>query len=320
MTELLQTHRRGVTLTIFTIQMIPPTCSSAYKNVPKTHVHQTVSLKPSITANMEYQAPQQIDHILDSIHSLDDLSADDVVELVGNNIRGVEYNAQNAYITLKGGPRWMHEAARPLEDRMSAATGSFYFLTGSVDCSLVEKFSGSTKQADASFMKSGSKWPVVILEVGISEPTNKLFENARRWLEGSDSKIKLVILVDVQETEKRNTLHDKWDLSETDFQETSHDRLSDKILQWYRSKEIRLVGSFKLSVHLWYSDGYRQCILDKGMFSPDNMIDLTTIEDIPLRLKHLMRLVHTLQNGFENVEISRASDLAKYKQKKYLSH
>ena len=83
---------------------------------------------------------------------------------------------------------------------------------------------------------------------------------------------------------------------------------------------------------LWYSDGVRQCILNKAAFSRDNLIDLTTINDAPLRLEHLMPgsdlgasqhlafplrlLVETLQKGFRHVEIQRASQLAKDKLKK----
>jgi hypothetical protein len=114
---------------------------------------------------MEHQAQDQIEHILHRVQSLDDLSVDDVIELrslseqsivldqfkvspaqyhdwldkVGDDIRGVEYNALNACIILKGGPGWMHEAATGiiyrrlfgvLEDRLSA-TSSLYVLTGS---------------------------------------------------------------------------------------------------------------------------------------------------------------------------------------------
>lgn len=74
-------------------------------------------------------------------------------------------------------------------------------------------------------------------------------------------------------------------------------------------------------------------IMNKVAFSPDNNIDLTTIEDVPLRLKHLMpagsdldvaqslsfpwrRLVDKLQNGFKHVEMQRASDSAQNEQKK----
>lgn len=77
----------------------------------------------------------RINRILDRVDSLDDLSADDIIELrrisesslvidkfkvssaeysdwihkVGDDIRGVEYDARNARIVLKGGPKWMHE-------------------------------------------------------------------------------------------------------------------------------------------------------------------------------------------------------------------
>lgn len=115
------------------------------------------------------------------------------------------------------------------------------------------------------------------------------------------------------------------------FQEISYIALCRDILDWYRSKNIHLHGSFELSVDLWYSDGVRQRILDKAAFSRDNPIDLTKINDVPLRLEHLMLgsdldvsqhlsfplrlLVETMQKGFRHVEIQRASQLAKDKLK-----
>jgi hypothetical protein len=98
-------------------------------------------------------------------------------------------------------------------------------------------------------------------------------------------------------------------------------------------EKLRLYGSFELSVHLWYSDHDRQYILNKATFSPGNLINLTTINNVPLRLEHLMPngsdldvsqhlsfplrpLVKSLQNGFEHIEIQRASHLAKDKLKK----
>ncbi|EED14725.1 hypothetical protein TSTA_042000 [Talaromyces stipitatus ATCC 10500] len=169
---------------------------------------------------MGHQTQDQIDHILDRVHSLDDLSAEDIMELrclseqsiimdkfkvspaqyydwldkISDGIRGVEYDAQNACIILKGGPGWMREAATgilyelllPLRDRMSAATGSLYFLTGSKNCLLTGKSCRSSKQADASLMNFKAKWPVVVLEVGISETTTKLYDDAKRWLKGSN--------------------------------------------------------------------------------------------------------------------------------------
>jgi hypothetical protein len=90
----------------------------------------------------------------------------------------------------------------------------------------------------------------VVLEVGISETTQKLYINAERRLEGSNSHTKLVILVDVHETGKRNTSSDNWELGENDFQETNHRRLFQYMLKWYQSREINLFGLFTLCVQL----------------------------------------------------------------------
>lgn len=201
-------------------------------------------------------------------------------------------------------------------------------LTIFLDYLLSGKFDGSSKQADASLKEPEAEYPVVVLEVGLSETTRKLHNDAERWLEGSQGQTKLVILVNVEETERRNTSNDKWDLSEIDVQQMHYRTLSRRIFQWYRSKGIRLFGSFELSVLLWYSDGVKQSILEKATFSPDNLIDPTTVEDVPLRLEYLLpdlnpsdehqrilfplqRLVRKLQSGFTNIEIHRAGLLAK---------
>lgn len=204
-----------------------------------------------------------------------------------------------------------------------------------LDTTLDGKSSSSTKQADASLTNLTAEWPVVVLEVGVSETTTKLYQDAERWLNGTNGQTKLVILIDIQEKGRWNTSNDKWELSKVDIQGMRFDTLSNNILQWYRSKGIRLYGSFKLSVHLWYSDDDRQCIYEAA-FSPDKLIDTTNIVDVSLRMEHLMPdgsdsdidqpllfplsdLVHLLQNGFETLERERANNLANIERKKYLS-
>lgn len=112
----------------------------------------------------------------------------------------------------------------------------------------------------------------------MSESTHKLYRDAEKWLEGTQNHTKLVILVDINEKKERNTSNDTWGLSERDLLEMNHERLFDHISQWYRSKGIRLVFEFDLSVHLWYSDGVRQCIMKKALFSPDIWIDPATLK------------------------------------------
>ncbi|KAF3407157.1 hypothetical protein DPV78_000013, partial [Talaromyces pinophilus] len=297
-------HRPSVALSTFGIQYLLPTCPSAYKNVPRTHGYWKILPDALLPINMGDQARMdRVNRILDRVDSLNDLSADDIIELrhisesslvidkfkvssaeywdwinkVGDNIRGVEYDARNAPIVLKGGRKWMHEAATgviyvfldKIRDTLNAATGLDYSLSGGKECLLNDEFE-SVKQADASLERLDSKRPTVVLEVGVSVTTNKLYDDAERWLAGN-SDTKLVILVDIMEKDRRKTSNDNWGLSATDFRE--------KV--WYRSKGILLVGTFELSVHLWYSDHDRRCIMSKATFSPGNLIDLTTIQDYP---------------------------------------
>lgn len=174
-------------------------------------------------------------------------------------------------------------------------------------------------------------FPTVAAEVGINETTTQLHQDAERWLRGTNNQTKLVILVDIQETPRWSGLSNSQELSAVDSQQTSY--LITNYIKRQQSGEIRLHGSFSLSVHLWYSDGDRQCILDGAVFSSDNWMDIETIDDVYLRLKHLLpagsrsghgdecilfplkQLVDTLQGDFGSVELDRASDLAYHKRR-----
>lgn len=133
-------------------------------------------LEFSILNKMEQQARNRIERILDQVNSLDDLSTDDIVELrrvsessiiidkfrvspaqyygwvekFHDGIRGVEFDAQNACLVVKGGPGPMHETAtcligttlfRDLEDTLSKATGLDYDLTGSTGKYIINSIS-----------------------------------------------------------------------------------------------------------------------------------------------------------------------------------
>lgn len=202
-----------------------------------------------------------------------------------------------------------------------------------IDCSLDESFGCSVKQPDGSLRTEETECPVIILEVGISETTHKLYEDARRWLEGSNGDTKLVILIDVQEQGCRKASRDKWGLDTTQFRQMQRRQLFNHILQWYHSNNISLLGNFHLSVHLWYSDSDKQCVLNNAAFSLGNLISLGAIHDVPLRLDSLMpvgstddneplffplrKLVATLQRGFRFIEKERASKLAHDTKERY---
>ena len=60
-----------------------------------------------------------------------------------------------------------------------------FYLTLFLEVNLTGIFAGSTKLADASIQKYGTRWPVVVLEVAVSESTNKLYRDAEKWLKGT---------------------------------------------------------------------------------------------------------------------------------------
>lgn len=133
--------------------------------MPRTHGIRKVLPDDQFFTNMSHQAKDQIDRSLDQIHSLDDLTAETVIELrhisdcslvldkfnvspaafwnwydkLGDDTRGVEYDAQIARIVLKEYPGWMHEAVTgvvngflgEIRRKLNDATGLWYHLVGS---------------------------------------------------------------------------------------------------------------------------------------------------------------------------------------------
>lgn len=77
-------------------------------------------------------------------------------------------------------------------------------------------------------MQSEVGIPTMVLEVAVSDTTDKLHEDAQRWLDTGITK--LVILVDVKETGKRDCSNDKLGISEADFRQTRRIALARRIL------------------------------------------------------------------------------------------
>ncbi|KAE8134447.1 hypothetical protein BDV38DRAFT_163048 [Aspergillus pseudotamarii] len=74
------------------------------------------------------------------------------------------------------------------------AQRSLYVSTGITLRGFTGRFHGSVKEPDC-FITSRGIWPGVTLEVGYSETYDKLLQDADLMLEGSQGKIRLVILV-----------------------------------------------------------------------------------------------------------------------------
>lgn len=75
-------HRPSVALSTFGIQYLLPTCPSTYKNMPRTHGYRKILPDALLPINMGDQARMdRVNRILDRVDSLNDLSADDIIEL-----------------------------------------------------------------------------------------------------------------------------------------------------------------------------------------------------------------------------------------------
>lgn len=68
-----------------------------------------------------------------------------------------------------------------------------------------KKGSGIKKQADVSVYYGEGVFPSLVCEVGFTESYIDLLEDARQWLEKSDGKVRLVMIVKLQE-EKKSTI------------------------------------------------------------------------------------------------------------------
>lgn len=68
-----------------------------------------------------------------------------------------------------------------------------------------KKGSGVKKQADVSFFYGEGAFPTLVCEVGFTESYIDLLEDARQWLEKSGGKVRLVMIIKLEE-EKKSTI------------------------------------------------------------------------------------------------------------------
>lgn len=87
------------------------------------------------------------------------------------------------------------------------------------------------------------------MEVGYSQTLESLFDRAHLWLHGSDDQVKMVILVDIQETNANLRNGGSWDLTDNQMINLPEWDLAQHIYQWHKEKGIPLLGSFKIDIY-----------------------------------------------------------------------
>ncbi|PGH10540.1 hypothetical protein AJ80_07486 [Polytolypa hystricis UAMH7299] len=135
----------------------------------------------------------EITRILANVNSIRDFSRSIAEELVGTNgkwsdrnqdITGIEYDAQREYIIVKAANSPLHEtAATVVEDWMAHvlaeelgnATGSSFEPVRTTSSFLGGDHIDSQKDPDAGLRQDDNLYPLVALEVAVSETTRKVF-------------------------------------------------------------------------------------------------------------------------------------------------
>lgn len=99
------------------------------------------------------------------------------------------------------------------------------------------------------------KYPIIAVEVGWTEPVEKLFEDAERLIYGTRQGIDIVILLKVFEKERHARDEFPWGIHPYDITSlramNDANQLAPTILAWYKNNNLALLG--QLDVHLyWY--------------------------------------------------------------------
>lgn len=114
---------------------------------------------------------------------------------------------------------------------------------------------GGTKVPDAGLVSHDikQKYPLIVVEVGFTGTLDKLFENAARFISGSNNRIDVVVLIKVYETNSHVKSEFPWDISPhylADLRKMDEvGTLAEEILSYYDKKNFEthqrsLCGNF----------------------------------------------------------------------------
>ncbi|KAI1908027.1 hypothetical protein LOZ61_005776 [Ophidiomyces ophidiicola] len=276
-----------------------------YQGHHPAHPRQSMSEVQPIDNSMEDDTIAKIDKILAKTNSIDDLDLDTVAELRGTlagrfsiekfsvdlwdwkawsekhqDIRGIEYDAQNSHIQIKATGSPLHEAAtgvigewlQGLRDHLTQATGNKFVCIRSAGVHLSSDYDGSEKAPDEGLRQIGERYPLVAVEIAVSETSKKVFEDATRWLKGSNGYTKLVIVVDIKEKISKDGTAETtdWGLSKDILNTLNSDNLTEHILQWHKDNKAVLVGRFEASFFLCFQNQHPRQVW-KCEFSLDEL-------------------------------------------------
>jgi hypothetical protein len=84
----------------------------------------------------------------------------------------------------------------------SKETPPFYYvherLTNTTAYDLSGPYVGDRREPDQAITGPEDGYPLVVLELGVNDSTDNLFEAAKKWLEGSEGVTRVVIVIDIR--------------------------------------------------------------------------------------------------------------------------
>lgn len=99
------------------------------------------------------------------------------------------------------------------------------------------------------------KHPIIAVEIGWTEPVEKLFEDAERLIRGTKQGIDIVILLKVSEKNRHTRNEFPWGIYPHEIMRLKelHDdnKLAPTILDWYKNKNFALLGQLYVDLY-WY--------------------------------------------------------------------
>ena len=116
---------------------------------------------------------------------------------------------------------------------------------------------GTRKVPDEGISQGSNPYPLIALEIAVSEPATNIPQDVEKWLKGTEGETKLVIAVDIQENlsrKERKTTATTWGLSDKDIPEFTVGSLRKHILHWHKQENIPLLGEFTAYVYFCFHD------------------------------------------------------------------
>lgn len=124
----------------------------------------------------------------------------------------------------------------------------------SLGVDLGSDYFGSEKAPDEGLCHTEKRFPLIAVEVAVSETSKKVFEDATRWLKGSGGDTKLVIVVDIKEKISNTAKTTDWGLPKDVLGRLDSTSLTEHILQWHRNNNSSLIGTFEAFFYLCFQN------------------------------------------------------------------